>query len=294
MTTTKLDPKIVLHSIEQALFSAYRQSWETRQIRGSLDPRRAYRSLCGSSDVFRRKDIQEARTSAVSLVVDLSGSMGGGAGHALGRMVDGFAEIFKGTQTNWELSGFSRSRYDIGNGNFTRSTERPFDPIGNSHKHREAIASGESTKVTTTAEPRRYGKEQVHRGNVVRFKAFGKKAKSSYYQIIQQTIHGGTCDAQVYRLAAQRLAKQEESTKLLIYLGDGEGDGMPYIAGINETAKQDGVISFGIGLGVDARTAVQPWAFDTHVQVDDADNLSMEAFNASAQVIKQLRKERCK
>ena len=283
-----------LTALEKALFSRYQQSWDTHKNRGSLDPRRCYRALGGSTDVFRRKDIRDERKSAVSLVVDLSGSMYGRRAHACGKMVDGFQEVFRQSQVNWELTGFATHHPHFNGENVTEAVLK--ESTGSNRRARSiAIDRGKSTTLgsdvnldATTAD------EYAPRANAVRFKRFGTATpQTPLGQFVQGATGGSTADAHVYRLAMQRLAKQEESTKLMIYLGDGVGDGMNLIRQVNNEGIEAGIISMGIGLGSSAEV-VAPWAYDTCIHVRRVDELSAKAFADSAQVINQIRRERCK
>jgi hypothetical protein len=286
-----------LTALEKALFSRYRQSWDTHQNRGSLDPRRCYRALGGSTDVFRRKDIRDERKSAVSLVVDLSGSMYGRRAHACGKMVDGFQEVFRQSQVNWELTGFATHHPHFD----SRFNETLLKEKAGDDRRTRSIATerGQSTTLGGTANdhldaPTRASDDFAYRGNAVRFKRFGTATpQTALGQFVQGATGGSTADAHVYRLAMQRLAKQEESTKLMIYLGDGAGDGMNLIRQVNNEGIEAGVISMGIGLGSSAEV-VAPWAYDTCIHVRRVDELSAKAFADSAQVINQIRRERCK
>tara|TARA_B110000008_G_C16833774_1_gene509664 strand:- start:75 stop:941 length:867 start_codon:yes stop_codon:yes gene_type:complete len=281
-----------LTALEKALFSRYHQSWDTHQNRGSLDPRRCYRALGGSTDVFRKKDIRDERKSAVSIVVDLSGSMNGRRAHACGKMVDGFQEVFRQSQVNWELTGFATHHPHFPK-KFNENVSR--ESTGNNRNIRTiAVDRGQSTTLGGGDNYAVSADDYAPRANAVRFKRFGTATpQTSLGQFVEGATGGSTADAQVYRLAMQRLAKQEESTKLMIYLGDGMGDGMNMIRQVNNEGIEAGAISMGIGLGGSAEV-VAPWAFDTCIHVRRVDELSAKAFADSAQVINQLRRERCK
>lgn len=289
-----MELKNIIAELERALYSRYHQAWETHQIRGSLDPRRCYRALGGSSDVFRRKDIREERRSAVSLVVDGSDSMNyNGGAEALEAMVNGFQEVFRNSAVNWELTSFV-------------TCEPSYDPKLRKQKVEESTVKGNVEPTYRKYTRTRLGrtKHDVHSynfrnvlrdGNAFRFKKFGTLTpKTKLGDLCKRACIGGTADAQVYRLAMQRLAKQEESTKLLIFLGDGQGQGIEFLARVSAEAEANGIITLGIGLGRDAHKAVLPYAFDAHLQVDSVRSLKVEAFRSATDTINNLRKERCK
>ena len=289
-----MDLKNILGELEQALYSRYRQAWIGNQTRGALDPRRCYRALGGSADVFRRKDVREERRSAVSLVVDGSDSMNwNGGAPALEKMVNGFQDVFANSAVNYEVTSFVT-----------------YEPSDNAKFRRRAHTTepenfgsfGGYKGWSTTALGRHRGAsaEQLHNvlrgGKAFRFKSFGSQSpkKTRLGELCRKACIGGTADAQVYRHAMQRLAKQEESTKLLIFLGDGEGQGIEFIARVSAEAREHGIITLGIGLGKDAEKAVRPYAFDAHVQVTDVSQLKLEAFRTATQTINEIRKVRCK
>lgn len=292
-----MDLKNILGQLEQALFSRYQQAWQGRQLRGSLDPRRAYRSLGGSTDVFRRKAIREERRSAVSLVVDGSDSMryNGGA-KALEKMVNAFQEIFRHSQVNWELTSFTTykpSSYAVTSVKGVKNIEQ----VSKEGAENWYYTQVSSTKLGSGSRSRHNSNlhTSISTGKGFRFKTFGKQTpQTKLGELCRRACIGGTADAHVYRHAMQRLAQQEESTKLLIYLGDGVGQGCEFLAQVSAEASAQGIITYGIGLSHEARDAVLPYAFDVHSQVDNVKNLNVQAFTKATQAIQELRRERCK
>ena len=287
--------KNALTALERALFSRYRQSWETQKPRGSLDPRRCYRAICGATDVFRVKDIREERTSAVALVADLSSSMQGNKARALGQMIDGFQEVFRNSQVNWELTGFHTYGAN-GTAYRPQETKESYTDVRVSDNRWYARERGQVTTLgggmTKDARYERQDSYQFGSGVACRFKSFGTLTpQTKLGQLVAGTCSGGTRDAHVYRLAVSRLAQQEQSTKLVIYLGDGAGNGMQYIKEVNDWAIDKGVITMGIGLGAGG-SAVEDWAFDTSIQVPNPEDLSQASVMESTKVINELRKER--
>lgn len=116
-------------------------------------------------------------------------------------------------------------------------------------------------------------------GTCVRLKSFERPPNRKILENIRGFISGGTNDAHVYRQSVRRTAEREEGTKIALYLGDGAGDGMPYIRAITNEARTLGVITVGIGLGRGARECVNADSFDAHVQVDDVESLDVKAFD---------------
>lgn len=291
-----MDLKNILGELEQALYSRYRQAWIGNQTRGALDPRRCYRALGGSADVFRRKDVREERRSAVSLVVDGSDSMNwNGGAFALEKMVNGFQDVFANSAVNYEVTSFVTYE-PSDNAKFRKkahTTEKQdaFAGPGYGYKRWNSSSLGQ-TRATSTEQLMNVLRD----GKAFRFKSFGTQSpkKTRLGELCRKACIGGTADAQVYRHAMQRLAKQEESTKLLIFLGDGEGQGIEFIARVSAEAREHGIITLGIGLGRDAEKAVKPYAFDAHVQVSDVSQLKLEAFRTATKTINEIRKERCK
>jgi hypothetical protein len=288
--------KNALIELERALFSRYRQSWETQKPRGSLDPRRCYRAVCGSSDVFRVKDVREERTSAVGIVADLSSSMQGYKARALGQMTNGFQEVFRNSQVNWELTGFHTHGVAVNEVRVVNTRENSGDVTSDTARDEARYSGGTSLggEHTLNGEEQRRESNRMSIGVACRFKSFGTLTpQTKLGNIIATCCSGGTRDAQVYRLAVERLARQEQSTKLAIYLGDGAGNGMEFIREVNDWAIDHGIVTMGIGLGAGGG-AVKAWAFDTCIHVRDPDELSQASFVESTRIINQLRKERCK
>jgi len=214
-------------------------------------------------------------------------------------MVNGFQEVFRNSQVNWELTGFKThacSFYDDVKYEWTKERSESASKGGHSDIMERGTSTGLGRDIRqgNSRNWDEFGRDFVGSGNAIRMKSFGKQTpRTALGDVLARSVGGGTSDAQVYRLAMSRLAQQEESTKLLIYLGDGAGNGMPYISSVNATAKEKGIISMGIGLGSHA-DVVEPWAFDTCIHVYRASELKKDAFLKSTQIINDLRRERCK
>jgi len=66
-------------AVRRLVLSPEAFGWQRNLERGRLDPRALHRAKMGARDVYRRPDLQEGHKAAVSLVLDMSGSMGGDA-----------------------------------------------------------------------------------------------------------------------------------------------------------------------------------------------------------------------
>lgn len=308
MTTISTTGNInsTLHELERVLYSPYSQQWEGGLKRGKLDPRKCHRALSGRTDIFRRKDINEAKISAVSITNDLSSSMLSGRKiPALVNLVEGLADICDNNRVDWECVGFSTG-ISVGNRRAEVRTESVNESdlaTENLNRHKDSFDHGEI--VTDRLSPNdsqgtrrgyryhtndpREGLDYNSAGSMVMFKAFGKRTNPKMSKNLRFFCgHGGTNDSVVYRHAMRRLSEREAGTKIALYLGDGEGDGCEYLADVTREANELGVITLGIGL---CTSAVKPWAFNATVQVNDPTNLNADAFRMCIDAVIEKRAE---
>ena len=258
---------VTLKPLERALFAPYAQGHETHLQRGKLDPRRAYKAVQGNPYFFRRKDVREERRSAASLVLDFSSSMGADKTAALQLMVNGLSDLFDVNRVAYEVNGFSTVQPSLYQGQFFRSRGEKFKATvsyENEYEFHEQVReqkrmSAILARGTVVGDDRTdlYRRKSLAKeglcgfasGTCIRLKSFDKPANKAALGNLRQFIFGGTNDAHVYRNAVRQIANRAEGTKIVLYLGDGAGNGMGFIRAVAQEARELGVITVGIGLG---------------------------------------------
>ncbi len=82
-------------------------SWSAREESGRLDRKAFSRFATGSTNVFSRRMLGEAHTSAVSMLIDLSGSMHGGRIETAEKIAIQLAKILDKSGCEFSITGYT-------------------------------------------------------------------------------------------------------------------------------------------------------------------------------------------
>jgi cobalamin biosynthesis protein CobT len=226
--------------------------WSTHEENGRLDRRAFTRFAVGSTSIFSRRQHVEATKSAVSVLIDCSGSMGDQGGERiktaqeiaiqLGKILDKADVSFSvtGFQGKSDCDGY-RSRDDY------------------------------STIITeyTTFIPFKTWKESLSKASVK-------------MGAIDQCARHGTPDYASLTLALEDLSKQEEQRKILFLLTDADGYNVDRMKKVQSLADKLNIKIIAIGIG---NTKVAK-CFDVAQNVRNVSGLASASFG---KLLKELR-----
>lgn len=227
--------------------------WSSHEESGKLDRKALTRFATGSTTVFKRRDVKEADTSAVSLLIDCSASMEmGGCIHVAHGVAIQLARIFDKAGINFAVTGFKGSAIA------QCARERV---SGNQYR-----ADGENTKF-------------------IPFKAWGESMRSASSKLgsISHWVGSGTPDYSALMLSIEDLAKQRETRKVLFVLTDADGFVPEHIRHVQNVAKQQGITIVAVGIGSSDVKQV----FDNASTANDVRDLGSASFNT---LLKTLRR----
>jgi cobalamin biosynthesis protein CobT len=94
--------------LERALLSKQNRDWDVGREQGRIDPKRLVSAVAGRSNVFRERAPRAEMDTAVSIVVDLSGSMSGRV-YLANQCVLALVESIARTGAAYEVVGFHNS-----------------------------------------------------------------------------------------------------------------------------------------------------------------------------------------
>jgi len=227
--------------------------WSSHEESGKLDRKALTRFATGSTTVFKRRDVKEADTSAVSVLIDCSSSMNedGRIQVAHGVAIQ-LSRIFDKAGVNFAVTGFKG-----------HSTAQYAQQRGNGVEYR---TDGEDTRL-------------------IPFKTWGESMRSASSKLgsISYWAGSATPDYSALMLSIEDLAKQRETRKVLFVLTDADGFIPEHIRHVQNVAKQQGITIVAVGIGSQEIKQV----FDNASAANDLRDLGSASFNT---LLKTLRR----
>lgn len=208
-------------SLYRILVAPERCGWDSGAQGGRFDGKRAPRAAAGSESVFRRRWVSAGVDTAVSVIIDLSGSM---SGHRLVEAVDlayTIADACERSRAEVEVLGFS----DVNSRNCYATGD---DLRGNAH------GTGCSNSATVVIAKR----FQDRVGSVLH-----------HFSRLKRAAGGGTPDYPAVRAVVERLSTAPAQRKLACVITDGYGDMQSMLSLTQHAAQLYGVDVIGFGIG---------------------------------------------
>lgn len=191
---------------ERALMSKQQRDWEHGREQGRLDSRRFGAVVSGRRNVFKIRDDRRELDTAVSLLVDMSGSMDGDKAKIATQTVMAMGEVLNRAGIAFEVLGFANSTMELD------------VPIDYRIEKMTAIRRGQAHRTDPL--------------DIYEFKRFDERlsvAKGVIWQIAK-LVGGDNGDGEAVFKAFQRLRERPESRRVLLVLSDGH----PVTAGCEE------------------------------------------------------------
>jgi cobalamin biosynthesis protein CobT len=258
----KLGSLNVLRGRVQTLFLARTQSrWLNDREQGKINSRAMAKLKTGNPRVFREKFVSKDRDTAISFLVDYSGSMRGDPLESAMTAVVCFLEALEGTQIKSEVLTFT-----------TRGIAYNWEEFAE--------------------DPNRYEYGRVEALDMKIIKGFdepyGARTKRRIGAWRAQN-NANNCDGDSVQIAYDRLAARPEERKILFVLTDGlvgnHGNverGMAYLKRVCRNIQKAGVELIGIGLNVHGLKEYYPH----HINLRNASDLSIHLFNELRKILK--------
>lgn len=229
--------------------------WSSHEESGKVDRKAFARFAAGSTTVFKRREYTEAEASAVSILIDCSGSMAwdGGRIRVAESVAIQLSRILDKANVEFCVTGFN------GGGMATRVAETGANDT-------RQIIRGESL-------------------NWIPFKAWGESLRKASTKLgsINEWTGSSTPDYSALSAAIEDIAKRPEARKILFLLTDADGYNRCHMEHLQSIAKRCGVTIVAIGIG----SADVEEIFDHAASVNDTRELASTAFNT---LLKSLRR----
>lgn len=249
---------VIRRKIERALLSKQLTGWNERQEEGRLDNRRLVNAYAGHRDVYRQRTDAPGFDTAVSLMIDRSGSMGGGSDRLAAEAAINMCLAVEQAGIACEVSGFQ---------------------------------DGEERRSL-------HGKaDRIHGVELVVFKPFDIPTARCRIGLgaASRAVNSGTPDGDGTMMAYLRLRKRPEKRKVMITLTDGApgstyGTDNPaasrrrhhqYVRDVIAWMQSEGTEVIGLGIQSDA---VQRF-YDKWVVIQNAEDIVGEPMTQLARIL---------
>jgi cobalamin biosynthesis protein CobT len=231
--------------------------YEGDHERGEIDTASLYSLRLGNKRVFSERMPESTLDTAVSVVIDLSGSMGSGmqrgnGAHAAKLMAIALGETFAALNIPFEIIGF--------------------------HNPGDAYSSPTSPEGFSWS---RWLSFEFHV-----FKAFNETYRATKQRLSSITGHSENVDGEAVLAIARRLAARDESRKILFVLSDGQPCGgcddakaRAHLQDVVKLITSSGIEVFGIGAhSAHVKSYYGREQGASYIVVNDISNLAVEVY----------------
>lgn len=222
--------------------------WSHYEESGRLDRKAFSRMACGSTQVFSHRDYKEAHKSAVSILVDCSGSMSGSKMRLTEQAVIQFVKVFDKANISYRVFGFDSSH----------ESDTEYLPDGSAY---------------TPEDVRFYP-----------FKHWGESLQKAIPKLgmIRYCAFAGNPDYQGLLLALDDLSKRPEQRKVLFFMTDSASVNVTHMKYLDGVAIKLGVTL--IGIGIETRAVKE--CYKHAVGIHDLNDLANASFSTMLNAIK--------
>ena len=261
--TLRSDVMVMKNKLRRALMARQQRDWDFGREYGRLDSKRLVAASQGVKQVWKRRTEREDHDTAISILIDLSGSMGGQKAETARDCAIALSECFEGTQMSYRISGFYNAGMPRQQSRYTTRNETK----GLYHRY-EKLAHPVFKDYDDSL--------RVTRGSVY---------------MIDQAVGGNNSDYDFVDRELYGLSRRPEARKVLFVLSDGHvacmSDAPSYEH--NKLIKQNlkyyksrhGVESVGIGIMSNAVEDIYP----DNVVVQSVSDLSGACFNMLTDIL---------
>lgn len=252
---------VMKSKLRRALMAKLQRDWEFGREVGRLDTKRLVAASQGINTVFKKRVDREDEDTAVSILIDMSGSMHGRKVEYAQDCAIALAECFEGTQIKYRISGFSNREFPNG------AADSYYDNRGRSYHRYERL-------------------------DHIVFKNYNDTLRQRRAQLghVEQAAGGNNSDYDFIVRELNTLRDRPEARKVLFVLSDGSpacssdysyDDHTKHCKKAIDAARRQGVECVGIGICDSAVKNI----YDDHVVINNPSDLSKVAFNKLTKIL---------
>jgi cobalamin biosynthesis protein CobT len=249
---------VMKRKLERAVQSKYRVDWDQGREYGRLDSRRLSAAYSGRSNVFKDKVDAPALDTAVTLLIDHSGSMSGQRAQTARDVTISLGECLHKIGAEFEIAGWN---------NYVSFRGKEHQKKWNDMYYRSRRNYARSTPL-----------------HMYLYKAFGDSYQQNKDVLVSMpyNVAGYNCDGDALCFAGDRLAQRAEKRKIFLVLSDGQpaGDGhfgqdKTFLRNTVHRFEQKGIDL--IGIGIQSKAVKQYYPKWVHCEsVDDLAKNTMD------------------
>jgi cobalamin biosynthesis protein CobT len=229
--------------------------WSSHEESGRLDRKALTRFATGSTTVFNRRQSHEAERSAVSILVDCSGSMnyqGGDRIDTAESVAIQLSRILDSANVSFAVTGFSGSETSL-------------------RRHRTGANTDQKLLTQETL-------------NWIPFKEWGESIRKAAPKLgsMSEWVGSSTPDFSALSAAIDDVVRQPETRKVVFMITDADSAIKSQMQYLENSAKKQGVVVVVIGIHCDEIADI----FENAATVTDVSDLSSTAFNTLLKTLK--------
>ena len=247
--------------LRRSLMAKQRRDWDFGKETGRLDSKRLVGAYNKLPTVYKQRKDREELDTAVTILVDLSGSMGGRKVQVARDCAVAISECLEGSGISFKVSGFCNTRS-------CKSSMSRYDTSNKGKYHRyEALDS-------------------------VVFKGYNNTLRMCQGSVanIPDACGGNNSDYDFIKLELSELKRRPENRKVLFVLSDGHpahnsdagyDELVKHCKDAIKNGKRDGIESVGIGICDSTVKKI----YDNNVVVNDVNELGTTVFNKLTEIL---------
>lgn len=282
----QIGPKVSVmrRRLERAILAQQNRGWNPGLADGRLDNRRLVAAYNRAPNVFKQREDVPEMDSALSIVVDQSGSMSGEKAIVATQCAIAMAEAVDKTGVSYEIVGFterlgpSPSQVPEFAGTYNREVERSFREW--QRNLADMYTSGHYGNWT-----------RINPTDMYLYKGYDESLRECRGALSTMTslVGGGNIDGESVRQAYMRLAERREKRKMMVVFSDGHPSGGCLCGmALNQDLKRivkdminAGVHVYGIGIMDSSVSNFYP----SYTVVNDLDDLAGVALDQLAKYL---------
>lgn len=259
---------VVRRKLERSLMAKMNRSWTGGHLHGRLDAKRLVSAYRGGETVYKLRDPAPELDTAVEILVDLSGSMGGGKARLARDVCVVLAEVMSKSGIPFEITGFNNQSSPV-------------------------VVNKRGERVAGTAREL----QEKHRGfhryeplDIYVFKSFDERFSEAkpYIAQIDDWAGANNSDSEALLMVVPRLEARLERRRVFMVLSDGlpefygnSGRGSMHLRTVVDGMVARGIECIGIGIQSEAVSRFYP----RYVVVHRLEDLGKHAIDQLAKVL---------